>query len=239
MGAVKTAVREVFYASVSNLWQTPRMTQALRRTRGRPRAANGAETRERIVFAARQVFSELGYDASTFQEIAERADLTRPAINHYFTNKRDLYRQVLDTTNAALIEAGVAAAAGKTTLLEKLSAVMNGMFTAHREIDSAAAFLVTSMLESYRHPELKNDDYAPRDGIRTFLDNAVSEAIVNGQLSDETDGKALVEMLLVLMFGMGFYAGFVGTDDEVAAVINRLQRLLSNDLWKLQEPAAS
>ena len=215
------------------------MTQALRRTRGRPRAANGAETRERIIFAARQVFSELGYDASTFQEIAERADLTRPAINHYFSNKRDLYQNVLDTTHTGLIEAGIAVAAGQSTLLDKLTALMSGMLAAHREIDSAAAFLVTSMLEAHRHPELKNDEYAPRDGIRTFLANAVSDAIANGELTDETDGNALIQMLLVLMFGMGFYAGFVGTDDEVAAVIDRLRRLLSNDLWALREPAAS
>ncbi|AHC27107.1 MULTISPECIES: TetR/AcrR family transcriptional regulator [Mycobacteriaceae] len=215
------------------------MTQALRRTRGRPRAANGAETRERIIFAARQVFSELGYDASTFQEIAERADLTRPAINHYFSNKRDLYQNVLDTTHTGLIEAGIAAAAGQSTLLDKLTALMSGMLAAHRETDSAAAFLVTSMLEAHRHPELKNDEYAPRDGIRTFLADAVSDAIANGELTDETDGNSLIEMLLVLMFGMGFYAGFVGTDDEVAAVIDRLRRLLSNDLWALREPAAS
>ena len=215
------------------------MTQALRRTRGRPRAANGAETRERIIFAARQVFSELGYDASTFQEIAERADLTRPAINHYFSNKRDLYQNVLDTTHTGLIEAGIAVAAGQSTLLDKLTALMSGMLAAHREIDSAAAFLVTSMLEAHRHPELKNDEYAPRDGIRTFLADAVSDAIANGELTDETDGNALIQMLLVLMFGMGFYAGFVGTDDEVAAVIDRLRRLLSNDLWALREPAAS
>ncbi|MGN7782150.1 TetR/AcrR family transcriptional regulator [Mycolicibacterium sp. 22603] len=215
------------------------MTQALRRTRGRPRAANGAETRERIIFAARQVFSELGYDASTFQEIAERADLTRPAINHYFSNKRDLYQNVLDTTHTGLIEAGIAAAAGQTTLLDKLTALMSGMLAAHREIDSAAAFLVTSMLEAHRHPELKNDQYAPRDGIRAFLTDAVSDAIANGQLTDETDGNGLIDMLLVLMFGMGFYAGFVGSEDEVANVIDRLRRLLSNDLWALQEPAAS
>lgn len=232
-------VGKVFYAPVSNLWQTPRMTQALRRTRGRPRAANGAETRERIIFAARQVFSELGYDASTFQEIAERADLTRPAINHYFSNKRDLYQNVLDTTHTGLIEAGIAAAAGQTTLLDKLTALMSGMLAAHREIDSAAAFLVTSMLEAHRHPELKNDQYAPRDGIRAFLTDAVSDAIANGQLTDETDGNGLIDMLLVLMFGMGFYAGFVGSEDEVATVIDRLRRLLSNDLWALQEPAAS
>lgn len=215
------------------------MTQALRRTRGRPRAANGAETRERIILAARQVFSELGYDASTFQAIAERANLTRPAINHYFTNKRDLYGHVLASTNTALFDAGVAAAAGETTLVGKLSAFMNGMLAAHREFDSAAAFLVTSMLEAYRHPELKNEEYAPREDVRQFLSSVVSDAVESGQLSAGADASALVEMLLVLMFGMGFYAGFVGTDAEAAAVLDKLQRLLSNELWKLQEPAAS
>ncbi len=221
------------------MWQTPRMTHSLRRTRGRPRAANGAETRERIISAARQVFSELGYDASTFQAIAERANLTRPAINHYFTNKRDLYGHVLASTSTVMFEAGVAAAANETTLLGKLSSFMNGMLAAHRESDSAAAFLVTSMLESFRHPELKNDDYAPREDVRKFLSVAVSDAVANGELSDEADASALVEMLLVLMFGMGFYAGFVGTDAEVSAVLDKLQRLLSNELWQLQEPAAS
>lgn len=215
------------------------MTQALRRTRGRPRAANGSETRERIVRAARQVFSELGYDAATFQAIAERADLTRPAINHYFANKRALYQEVLMATNAALITSGVTAAAAHTNLVDRLSAFLSGMLLAHREYDSAAAFLVTSMLESQRHPELSQDAYAPREDVRAFVSTAVGDAVAQGQLSPASDPDVLVEMLLVLMFGIGFYAGFVGTDSEVTAVVDKLQRLLSNDLWKLQEPAAS
>lgn len=214
------------------------MTQTLRRTRGRPRAANGSETRERIIRAARQVFSELGYDAATFQAIAERADLTRPAINHYFANKRALYQEVLTATNAALITAGVAAAATQTTLVDRLSAFLSGTLLAHREYDSAAAFLVTSMLESQRHPELSQDAYAPRDDVRTFVRAAVTEAVADGQFDPSTDPDTLVDMLLVLMFGVGFYAGFVGTDAEVTAVVDKLQKLLSNNLWRLQEPAA-
>ncbi|MCV7354537.1 TetR/AcrR family transcriptional regulator [Mycolicibacterium fluoranthenivorans] len=209
------------------------MTQTLRRTRGRPRAANGSETRERIIRAARQVFSELGYDAATFQAIAERADLTRPAINHYFANKRALYQEVLTATNAALITAGVTAAATQTTLVDRLSAFLSGTLLAHREYDSAAAFLVTSMLESQRHPELSQDSYAPRDEVRTFVRAAVTEAVADGQFDPSTDPDTLVDMLLVLMFGVGFYAGFVGTDAEVTAVVGKLQKLLSNNLWKL------
>ena len=53
------------------------------------------------------MFGEVGYDAATFQEVAVRADLTRPAVNHHFRSKRDLYRQVAEQTNRTVIEAGV------------------------------------------------------------------------------------------------------------------------------------
>jgi TetR/AcrR family transcriptional regulator, repressor for uid operon len=43
------------------------------------------------VRAAREVFSERGYDGAIFQEIAVRVDVTRTAINHYFPSKRLLY----------------------------------------------------------------------------------------------------------------------------------------------------
>ena len=56
---------------------------------------SAADTRARILRAARAVFSEMGYDAATFQAIADRADLTRPAINHYFSRERRALREVL------------------------------------------------------------------------------------------------------------------------------------------------
>ena len=52
------------------------------------------------------MFSERGYDAATFQAIAIRADLTRPAINHYFSSKQLLYREVVDRTNELVVTAG-------------------------------------------------------------------------------------------------------------------------------------
>ena len=70
------------------------MVDVARRGPGRPPAAKSVNTRGRILQAAREVFGEVGYDAATFQEVAVRADLTRPAVNHHFRSKRDLYRQV-------------------------------------------------------------------------------------------------------------------------------------------------
>jgi len=49
----------------------------------------------------------MGYEAATFQEIAARADLTRPAINHYYPSKEALYRHVVAETNGSVIAAGL------------------------------------------------------------------------------------------------------------------------------------
>src|SRR5271166_3439498 len=131
------------------LWQNACVSSGTRGP-GRPPAAKAAETRERIVRAARQVFSELGYDAATFQEIAVRADLTRPAINHYFQSKRALYQEVIEATNAMVVSVGVQKAFESDTLIGQLSGFVYAATQADARDRSAAAFLVTSVLESPR-----------------------------------------------------------------------------------------
>ncbi len=200
---------------------------------GRPPAAKAAETRERIIQAAREVFSELGYDAATFQAIAIRADLTRPAINHYFASKRVLWSEVVEQTDAQVVSAGRARAENATNLLERLSAFFSAAMQADTEDRSAAAFLVTSVLESQRHPELAGDDHDSLKNSREFIQWAVNDAIERGELTTDTDVSYLVEMLVAVMWGMGFYAGFVGDHDELAAVVDKLELLMANKLWSL------
>ena len=46
--------------------------------------------RERLVFAAVDLFTEQGYDATTVTEIAARAGVTKSTFFRYFPDKRDL-----------------------------------------------------------------------------------------------------------------------------------------------------
>ncbi len=185
--------------------------------------------------AARGVFSELGYDAATFQAIAIRADLTRPAINHYFANKRVLWREVIDQANATIISAGIDRAHEETALIDRLSAFLAVVMRTDAEDRSAAAFLVTSVLETQRHPELRSDEHDVLKNSRAFVTWAVSDAIERGELSTDTDVGHLVEMLVAVVWGMGFYAGFVGTRQELVSVVGNLELLLANKLWKFSE----
>ncbi|MCV7225761.1 TetR/AcrR family transcriptional regulator [Mycolicibacterium komossense] len=201
---------------------------------GRPPAAKAAETRERILLAAREVFSELGYDAATFQAIAIRADLTRPAINHYFSSKRVLYQEVVDKTNSMVATLGAERARGAKTLVDRLQAFISAAVRPDDKDRSAAAFLVTAVLESQRHPELSQGQNDSLENSRIFVTWAVNEAIESGELTTDTDVKTLVEMLVAVLWGMGFYAGFVGDHDELDRITEQLRLLLQQELWTIK-----
>jgi TetR/AcrR family transcriptional regulator, repressor for uid operon len=181
------------------------------------------------------VFSERGYDGATFQAIAVRADLTRPAINHYFANKRVLYWQVLEDTNDALVAASTRRAERETTLTGRVSAFIEGAIEAEIENRAAAAFLITSTLESQRHPELNRSGVDSVSTTREFLLWAINDGIQRGELATDTDASALTEMLLAVLLGVGFYAGFVGSRHALDAITDQLRILLARSLTRQDE----
>lgn len=181
------------------------------------------------------MFSERGYDAATFQAIAIRADLTRPAINHYFANKRVLYWQVLDETNNAMVAASTQRASGETTLIGRVSAFIESATEAELENHAASAFLIAATLESQRHPELSRPGSDSVNTTRAFLLWAINDGIQSGELNADTNAVALAEMLLAVLLGVGFYAGFVGSRDEFDAITDQLKLLLTRSLARQSE----
>lgn len=199
---------------------------------GRPPAAKADETRQRIIQAARLVFSERGYDGATFQAIAARADLTRPAINHYFSSKRALYREVMDETNEFIIGAGIKQAEGETGLVARLTAFISAAVKANSENPAGSAFIIGGVLESQRHPEWTQTENDSVRVAREFLMREVNEAIERGEVVADIDASALVESLLVVISGVGLYAGYIKSYKEMLAVTGMLRQLLEGALWR-------
>ncbi|MCI4673886.1 TetR/AcrR family transcriptional regulator [Candidatus Mycolicibacterium alkanivorans] len=213
------------------------MAHTASRGPGRPPAAKAAETRERIMRAAREVFSELGYDAATFQAIAIRADLTRPAINHYFASKRLLYQEVMEQTNGMLIESAVQHSQRESALAGRMRAFLRAAVEAQGEDRSVAAFLATSVLESQRHPDLNQEDNESLTFTRGFVTSAIKDAIEGGEIRPDVDVDAAAEMLMAVMWGLGFYAGFVGDQERLITITDQFLQLLNGQMWRAADPA--
>jgi AcrR family transcriptional regulator len=56
-----------------------------------------ADTRERIVFSAMQLFWEKGYASTSIADILKAAEANSGSLYHFFPGKQDLLLAVLDT----------------------------------------------------------------------------------------------------------------------------------------------
>ncbi len=62
------------------------------------REASAAITRQRVLDAAQRLFRERGYAATSLEQIAEAADVTKGAIYGHFATKEDLLLSAIETT---------------------------------------------------------------------------------------------------------------------------------------------
>jgi AcrR family transcriptional regulator len=72
------------------------------------RAAQAAETRDALITAARELFGEQGYAATSTEEIVERAGVTKGALYHHFSDKVALFRAVFEQVQLEISDTAVA-----------------------------------------------------------------------------------------------------------------------------------
>jgi AcrR family transcriptional regulator len=106
---------------------------------GRVTRRSADATRERILTAALDLFSELSFDGATTRDIAARAGVTQPLLNYHFSSKDELWRAAVDG------------------LFETLSRVLSARADGLRGVDevTVARLLVREFIYfSADHPQL-------------------------------------------------------------------------------------
>jgi AcrR family transcriptional regulator len=63
----------------------------------------GAQRREQLIGIGRQLFAKRGYEATTVEEIAAKASVSKPVVYEHFGGKEGLYAVVVDREIAALL----------------------------------------------------------------------------------------------------------------------------------------
>jgi AcrR family transcriptional regulator len=77
------------------------MSSSTGRTRVR---MTGAERRQQLVAVARELFADRGYEATSIEEIAARADVSKPVVYEHFGGKEGLYAVVVDREMQLLLD---------------------------------------------------------------------------------------------------------------------------------------
>jgi AcrR family transcriptional regulator len=74
----------------------------------KPLEVRQEEKRQAVLRAATRLFRERGWNKATMQELAERLNITKPALYHYFASKEDILRHCImlnDEVTTAAFEA--------------------------------------------------------------------------------------------------------------------------------------
>ncbi|MDQ0599943.1 AcrR family transcriptional regulator [Streptomyces canus] len=72
------------------------MTGVTSRKRGRPPGTESSDTRDRILTAAREEFSERGYEKTSVRGIAKAAGVDSALVHHYFGTKEQVFEAAVE-----------------------------------------------------------------------------------------------------------------------------------------------
>jgi AcrR family transcriptional regulator len=159
--------------------------------------AKTAAVRQRILEAGMQGFAQVGYFATSLNDIADRAGISRRGLGHHFRSKEELLTAVLDQRqeeDAQLIR--------DARGLDSLRAVLT-VSTLNTERPGLIQLysLLRADATATEHPAHEHHRLQ-YDRLRQYLVRAFDEVRAAGQLRSEDDSDTLASTYLALMDGL-------------------------------------
>ena len=138
-------------------------------------------TRERLVRAALDLFTEQGYDATTVSQIAERAGgLTKMTFFRHFPDKREVLFAAGQEIHSRLLADAIAAAPGPATPLEAVAAGLDALTATFTDDRRAFAARLRAVIAA--NAELRERAVFKRAGLAA----AAAEALEKRGLPEPT-----------------------------------------------------
>ena len=181
------------------------------------------DRRIHILQSAAHIFLERGFDATSMNEVAERAGVTKPGLYYHFDGKRELLYAIMSYAMDVLERDTGAAAAAATTPEGRLRGILHAharLMVGERE--SPVSILVIDeidALEPPRREEITARKRAYFDSIR----GSIEELAAAGELRPVDPTTATFSLLGMVMWLVKWYepGGRLGSE-EVAAQVTEL-----------------
>jgi len=192
---------------------------------GRIAGVTAAETRERLLRAAADVFAERGYDGTRVADIATAAGVSNGALYAHFPSKADLLVDALRTHGRRLL-ADLFAADPDRSITDMLLAI--GRWLPRRR-DPSGYLIVEALVAARRDQDVARpmrDYIGERAG---WLSELVRLAQAGGELDPALSPNALAHFCLLLAMGSALVPPSLHAvgDDEWAALLARLATALT------------
>jgi AcrR family transcriptional regulator len=157
------------------------------------RALAKQRTRERVLLAARRLFSERGYEGSTIRDIAQAAGMSTGAVFASFADKAELFDEIL-TADYAVVHAQMALAARAGATVEAALLGLFGVaYAFHMEqLPLTRASIAVSWTRS-EAAERRNRDELKH--VFRLMTDVLQRGVAQGELKADGNAKLLAEII--------------------------------------------
>lgn len=180
--------------------------------------------------AARRCFATGGYGRTSNKQIAEAADVTSPALYHYFDSKAELYAAVHDHGLETVLRAYREALARHASCLDQLCAVVEASIALNHAHPGLAEFLAVAPLELDRHPELEARLRVSGEEVRSVFRELLEGGVRRGELVPDLAIETVVDLLTATSFGVHCFYGPLAKPEQHRAVLRAFEDLLRGSL---------
>ena len=202
------------------------------RRRGRPPAADSADTRRAIIDNARRLFAERGYGGVTNRELAEASGITTGALYHYVESKLDLYVAVHRDMQRRVYGRFVEAVEASGTFVGQFEGMLEAAHRMNVEDHTLALFVGTVRHDMRRFSEIAERLAHAEAAREEFFVGVVDVGVATGEVRP-ADRARVVQFIRIMLIGLTEGASETSTQHRCA--IDAIRALLHGEL--LQPPS--
>lgn len=196
------------------------------------RERNKQEKRQRIRVAARQLFSERGYDNTTLRGIAQRAGVALGTLFNYARDKRDLVFLIVNEELKEVTADALSIAGQHRALVDQLMAIF-GCHYDYFAKDPALSRIVLRELVFYSSGKQAETFHEIRQRLMAGIERLVREAQRKEQIR-QGEKAALVARHIFFTFSAALRWWIATPQPKARAGLRDLRRLLDLQIRGLQ-----
>jgi len=161
------------------------------------RALAKQRTREKILASAKRLFTEKGYDGATIRDIAAAAGMSTGAVFASFSDKSDLFSEIISADRDALYQTMSGAAQDAADAGHPIDEALQAIFDAGLAFHLGDLPLLQATIAASWTPELgaRVRGRLERRPVTELIAEALSAAVERGELHEGVDMSLLSQML--------------------------------------------
>ena len=168
--------------------------------------AKGADTRERIVANAANVFSERGFFGSSMADLLQATGLQKGGLYNHFASKEQLALESFDYAVGLVERRFSAALEGRTGATERLLAIVDVIRSLidHPALPGGCPILNTAIEADDTMPALRDRAREAMTGWQRLIGSTVKAGVASGELRPEADPYDVATVVTATLEGAVF-----------------------------------